>query len=263
MKNSSSILLITLLFASCEKVVNLEYKDNQSRIVIEGNITDQPGPYSVKVTRSVGLTATGTYPTIDNAVVTLSDDAGNSETLAPRGNGLYKTALASGAPGRTYTLTVTADGQTYTASSTMPQRVPLDSVKVEEVTFGGETERNLIPVYLDPVAKGNNYLFLVTINNKLHNQHLIQNDEIKNGAVNTIRLEINDNDLKLTPGDSVKVTMQCIDSKVALFYTTLALISDNGPGGGTTPSNPPGNISDGALGIFSAHTTDTRTIVIR
>jgi hypothetical protein len=34
------------------------------------------------------------------------------------------------------------------------------------------------------------------------------------------------------------------------------------PGGGITPNNPPSNISNGALGIFSAHTTETRSVTI-
>lgn len=243
--------------------MDLNYKDNQSNIVIEGNITNEAGPYFVKITRSISLSATGTYPTIDNALVRINDDAGNSETLTPQGNGVYQTNTLTGVEGRTYTLTVKAENQTYTSQSAMPQQVPFDSIKVEKITIGGEAERNLIPIYLDPIAKGNNYRFVLSVNNKLVNQHLIQKDEIKNGVVNTLRLEINDEDLKLKPGDVVALEMQCIDNKVALYYTTLALIADSGPGGGTTPNNPPTNITNEALGIFSAHTVEAKSITIR
>jgi hypothetical protein len=128
--------------------------------------------------------------------------------------------------------------------------------------FAGETEYNLIPVYHDPIAKGNNYRFVLSVNSKLINQHLIQDDAIKNGVANTVRLEINDDDLKLKSGDLINITMQCIDEKVALYYKTLALMGDSGPGGGTTPNNPPGNISNGALGLFSAHTVETKRVTI-
>ncbi|MDF7819309.1 DUF4249 family protein [Runella sp. MFBS21] len=262
MKNSISLLLVVLLFSSCEKIVTLDYKENQSRIIIDGSITNETGPYFVKITKSLKLTETGTYPTIDNATVTISDDAGNRETLIPRGGGLYQTAQLKGTAGRTYTLTVQAEDQTYTAQSTMPTPVPFESIKVEAVVFTGETEYNLIPVYNDPTVSGNNYRFVVSVNDKLINQHLIQNDEVKNGVVNTLRLEINDDDLKLKQGDVVNVTMQCIDKNVALFYKTLMLIGDSGPGGGTTPTNPPNNISNGALGIFSAHTVETKGVTI-
>lgn len=263
MKIKFLIICIGLFLTGCEKVVDLNYKDNQSTIIIEGNITNTSGPYFVKITKSLGLTETGNYPTVDDAVVTISDDAGASETLSPEGNGIYHTNTLAGVEGRTYTLTVTAGNQTYSARSTMPQSVSLDSVKIEEVAFGGETEYNIIPVYVDPVAKGNNYRFVLSVNGNLINQHFLQNDEVKNGVVNTFRLEINDDDLKLKKGDSIDIQMECIDTNVALFYKTLVLMTDSGPGGGTTPNNPPGNISNGALGIFSAHTIQTKHAVVR
>lgn len=262
MKNIFTIIGITLLFTSCEKIVNVDYKDNKSSITIEGNITNAAGPYYVKIIRSISLQDTGSYPTIDNAIVSIGDNAGNSETLIPQGKGMYHTSTLNGVEGRTYTLTVQSGSQTYTAQSTMPQLVPFDSIKVETLTVFGDTEYNLIPAYNDPIATGNNYRFVLSVNSKLINQHFIQNDEVKNGAANTQRLEINDEDLKLKPGDFVSLTMQCVDKNVASFYTALAQMADSGPGGGTTPNNPPNNISNGALGLFSAHTEETRTVVI-
>ncbi len=252
-----------MLFTSCEKTVDLKYKGNQSKIIIEGNITNEPGPYFVKITKSVSLSATGNYPTIDNAVVTISDNAGNSESLTPQGNGLYRTNTLTGVAGRTYTLTVNAESQTYTAQSIMPQQVTFDSIKAEKFTFGGEVEFNIIPIYTDPIVKGNNYRFELTVNNKLINQHYVQNDDVTNGIINSVRLEIDDNTLKLKAGDSIALKMQCVDKKVGLYYTTLALMGDSGPGGGTTPNNPATNISNGALGIFSAHTVATKSVTLR
>jgi hypothetical protein len=262
MKNVISILFVALLFTCCEKVIELDYKGNQSRVVIEGNITNEPGPYFVKISRSISLSESGSYPAIDDAVVVVSDDFGNSEILAPQGTGVYATNTLQGVEGRTYTLHVEAEGHAYTAQSIMPQRVPFDSIKVGEVTIGGDIEYQLIPVYKDPAVKGNNYRFVLSTNDKLANQHLVQNDELRNGLVNTIRLEINDDNLELKPGDRITLEMQCVDANVSLFYTTLALMGDSGPGGGTTPNNPPGNISNGALGAFSAHTVEVKSVTI-
>jgi hypothetical protein len=262
MKTSISIALLLLLFTSCEKTVDLKYKGNQSKIIIEGNITNEPGPYFVKITKSIPLSDTGNYPAIDNAVVTISDDAGNNEILIPQGNGVYHTNTLSGVAGRTYSLSVNADNQAYTAQSTMPQSVPFDSIKVEQFTFGGDIERNIIPIYTDPISKGNNYRFVLSVNNKLINQHFVQNDEVINGVANTMRLEIDDNTAALKPGDLITLKMQCISKEVALYYTTLALMADSGPGGGTTPNNPPTNITNGALGVFSAHTVQEKSKVL-
>lgn len=263
MKQLISIMIIAFLCASCEKVVDLKYKDNPSRLVISGNITNEAGPYYVKISKSIKLTETGAYPLVNDAVVTISDDAGNSETLTSQGNGTYRATTLTGVPGRTYTLTVQAEGQTYTAQSTMQPPVPFDSIKVEKLLSTGEIEYNFIPVYLDPVAKGNNYRFVLTVNNKLINQHFVQNDDVKNGVVNTVRLEVNTDDLEFKEGDQIDLTMECVDAKVYLYYKTLALMGDSGPGGGTTPNNPQSNISNNALGLFSAHTVEKRSVVLR
>jgi hypothetical protein len=257
-----SIIFSALLLAGCEKTVNLSYKSNQSRIVIEGNITNEPGPYFVKISRSVGLTDAGNNPAIDDAIVAISDDAGNREMLTPQGNGIYHTTALEGVMGRTYTLTIQAENQTYTAQSTMPQLVSFDSIKAETFTFGGETEFNIIPIYIDPLTKGNYYRFVLSVNNVFINQHFVHNDDVINGTANTVRLEIDDNTLKLKAGDQVSLQMQNIDKNVGLYYSTLALMGDSGPGGGTTPNNPPTNISNGALGIFSAHTVQVKNTVL-
>jgi len=262
MKNILNILILVLLFTACEKTVDLDYKSNRSMIVIGGNITTEAGPYFVKITKSVSLTDTTTYPTIDDAIAIISDDAGNSETLSPQGNGIYQTSTINGVEGRTYTLTVEIEDQTYAAQSTMPFKVPFDSIRVEEAKLGGDIEYNIVPVYKDPVEEENNYRFVMSLNNKLINQHLVLNDEINNGLVNTLKLEIDDDDLDMTKGDSIRLEMQCIDKRVSSYYIALALMADNGPGGGTTPNNPPNNISNGALGIFSAHTVETKNVIL-
>ncbi|MFV0398331.1 MAG: DUF4249 family protein [Bacteroidales bacterium] len=258
----SILMIAAILFSGCEKIVDIDYKNNQSRIVIDGNITNLTGPYYVKITKSKSLTEIDPYITVDTAVVVISDDAGNRDILIPIGNGIYRTTTIIGEEGRTYTLNIEIGDQSYTAQSTMPKLVVFDSIKVEEISFAGEIEYNLIPVYKNPIEKGNNYRFVLSVDSKLVNQHLVLNDEINNGQVNTLKLEVDDTDLKLKSGTLVDIEMQCIDKSVSLFYTTLALIGNNGPGGGTTPSNPPNNISNGALGLFSAHTTQSKSIVL-
>ncbi|MBT1686141.1 DUF4249 family protein [Dawidia soli] len=262
MRNIVNLLFIALLFTGCEKVIDLDYKGNQSRLVIEGNINNEAGPYYVRISKSIGLSESGEYPAIDNAQVMIGDDGGHSETLVPQGGGTYATSFLEGVEGRTYTLTVVVEGQTYTARSMMPHYVPFDSLNVGQVSIGGDIEYQLIPVYTDPMVEGNNYRFVLSKNDKLFNQHMIQNDLLRNGLVNKLRLEMDDDKLDLQPGDRVTLTMQCVDAAVALYYTTLALMGDTGPGGGTTPNNPPGNISNGALGVFSAHTVAVRSVTI-
>jgi hypothetical protein len=67
---------------------------------------------------------------------------------------------------------------------------------------------------------------------------------------------------KVKLNDIVSVEMQCITRPTYLYYYTLNQQSGSGPGGGTTPANPPTNIQGGALGIFSAHTVQRKMIRI-
>ena len=57
--------------------------------------------------------------------------------------------------------------------------------------------------------------------------------------------------------------LKCSDQNVYTFYSALLQLSDGGPGGGITPTNPPSNISNGALGYFSAHTVRKKSVVIQ
>lgn len=262
MKSILYSLAAIILFTGCEKIIDLDINENDSKIVIEGDVTNAPGPYFVKVTRSLALNNLDKATGIDEAVITISDNEGNAEVLQSLGNGLYKTNSLQGKSGVTYSLTVKVGNEEFNAQSTMPDFVPLDSIKVITRSFAGSLDHDFIPVFTDPLSPGNQYRFLLSINDTLMKSHFVLNDDIENGTVNKQHLQ-NITDLTLTKGDVVKIQMQQIDSKVGLFFTTLAQIADNGPGGGITPNNPPNNISNGALGIFSAHTIQEKSVVIQ
>ena len=80
-----------LLFMGCDKIITLPIKDNEPKVVIEGFITDQPGPYFVKLSKSVNINETSNYPIINNAIITIADNTGRKDTLSNSNNGVYKT----------------------------------------------------------------------------------------------------------------------------------------------------------------------------
>ena len=262
MKSIIYIFIGMILFTSCEQIIELDLNENTSKIVIEGSITDQSGPYFVKITKSTTLSEQGQSPTIDNAEVTISDDQGNNEKLDFIGNGVYQTKNLQGVSGRTYLLSVNAESNFFTAQSRMPEIVVLDSIKIVKSSFAGEIDYDFIPIYTDPETKGDQYRFILSINGKLMKSHFVLNDNVENGVENSQHLQ-NIMELALIPGDEVTVQMQKIDTNVGLYYATLVQNTDTGPGGGATPSNPPNNISNGALGIFSAHTVQQKSAAIK
>lgn len=103
MKTSLYFLLFFAVagLTSCEKVITLDLKDESKRIVVEGGVSNQAGPYTVRVSQSVDFYQPGSGAVIANATVTLGDDTGSSETLTYAGNGNYQTKSIKGMVGRT------------------------------------------------------------------------------------------------------------------------------------------------------------------
>jgi hypothetical protein len=260
MKSFIFIILSIITLTSCEKVITLELNQEEPKLVIDAVITNQPGPYFVTITKSNQFTDPNNYPAVNDATVTITDNASNSEVLLPVGNGKYRTNTLQGTPGRTYTLTVIHNSKQYTAISTMPAAVSLLNLRSIKLNFGNTTVYRIVPEYNDPTGLGNNYRLTQTVNGVLDKTYVLFNDNVNNGLLNQRPIISNDIDLKA--GDNVIVGLQCIDKNVYDYFFTLSNIDGNGPGGGTTPSNPPTNISGGALGVFSAHTIDQKSIVI-
>lgn len=260
MKKAFFILLSVVLTAGCEKEITLDLQDQSGSIVIEGNITDQPGPYYVRITRSVAFTESNKYPPITNAIVTISDNQGYTEILTYKSDGRYKTSGLVSVPGNTYTLQVSVDGKNYTAQSTMPAPVTLEGLIQDSMSMGGKTTYTILPVYTDPEQLGNRYLFILSIEYKNKKSLQVFSDNINNGMANQRSLfPALEKDDELLPGDIIHVDMQCIDSGVYTYYSALVQIS----GGSVTPADPPSIISGGALGYFSAHTVSSKSLVIQ
>ena len=259
MKKIYLFLITAVLFSSCEKEITVDLKSSESQIVIDGSITDSPGPYYVKISKSVNFSEPNDYPPVTGALVIISDDTGVKDTLIETLGGTYATDKIVGTPGNTYNLNVTSEERNYFATSTMPLKVNFDTLKFESVSAPGSDDNySALPIYKDPVLLGNNYRFLLWVNDELQNTYFVNNDNIANGLVNSRSLF--DPDIEIFLDDTVTVEMRCIDQSTYTYFYTLDQITGGGPGGGTTPSNPPNNIlGNNALGIFSAHTTQIRT----
>ena len=255
------------VFTSCQKVIDIDVNTSASQLVIEGNITNIRETQFIKISRSVAYSASNVYPAVSGATVQVSDNVGNTyrfnETAA--GSGLYSFGPLRGVSGRTYTLRATIDGQVYTATSVLPNPVRTDSLTLSKITFGSNS-RNIVSVnFNDPKNVANQYRFIQYINGKQVNRIYVIDDRLTDGNRIKQDLYFDDDDFetdKLETGDVARVEIQCIDKPVFTYFFTFRQKSRGGPGGGTTPGNPPSNINNGALGYFSAHTYQTIEIKI-
>ena len=254
--------LIAIMVTSCTKVIDLKLNNNSGILVIEGAITNVYGPQYVKLSRNVPFTSANTYPPVTGAAVTVSDSNGNNYQFTEGPAGTYFSSPMIGITGNTYTLKVMSNRKSYTASSVMPEQVTLDSITSQPDAFNnGKNQRDIIVHYLDPPGAANQYRFILYVNGVQVNSVFAFNDEFIDGRY--VNLQLLENNIDIHPGDTAKVEMQCIDKPVYTYWYTLMQQQQNGPGGGVTPSNPPGNITPAALGYFSAHTTQTSTIIVK
>ena len=255
MKNLFSILVLAVVFASCQEVIEIELNDKDAAIVIEANITDQTGPYTVLISKSVNFSDPNVFPGVSGAFVVIADDAGNADTLVETSAGVYIASTIQGIPGRTYTIRVVAEGKTYTAQSTMPNAITLDSLVVEESAgFGGAY---IIPQWQDPLGTGNYYRCIEYVNNERVGAFLYD-DAFADGLVNGQPL-LNFT-TELETGDTVLVEFHCIDAANYLYFYSMEQTANNNT---AAPANPESNFDNGALGYFNAHTVSVRTVVIQ
>jgi len=262
-KYLTGLLLIATVALSCKKVIKLDLGNDSGKLVIEGNITDEPGPQYVKLSRNVPFTGTNTYPPVTGATVTIYDSTTNryfDMTEGPAGT--YSVEKGVGVLGNTYILTVNTGGQTYHAHSVMPQYVAMDSIATSNNILDKSDNKRMMTVYFnDPGGVKNQYRFLMFVNSKQVNTIFAFDDQFIDGKHVTLDLQQNETDI--FPGDTVRIEMQNIDRPVFTYWFTLSQQQGNNPGGAVAPSNPPTNITPSTLGYFSAHTTQSITVVAR
>jgi len=253
-------LIILLAVGSCKRVIDLDLANESGKLVIEANVTDTAGQ-QVILSRNVQFTSPNVYPAVTGAAVLIKDADGNQYPLTEGPAGTYSNPF-TGESGKSYSLSVAIDGKTYTAQSTMPQAVKLDSITDKNDIFDASNGKKIITVHFqDPINETNQYRFVLFVNRIQVKSIFAFDDEFVNGK--HVDLDLPQPDTDIHVGDTVMVQMQCIDKPVYKYWYTLSQQQINNPGGQVAPANPPTNILPITLGYFSAHTTQTTTLIVK
>ena len=249
-----------LLLGSCEKVVYIDLNSGDPKIVVEANISDQPGPYHVKLSNSVNYYDDNIFPGITGARVIIYDDKGQLDTLMETSAGSYQTVKLMGIPGRVYHLMVsTKEGKAYHSSSVMNAAVPIDSILYEPTPR--KNNYRLICKFRDTEFVENYYKLQAYSNNPkgLDSTNIrVLSDRLTDGQEMTVSYRTS-----LLQGDSITLKLESIDKGTYDFYRTFPNV-----GGGldgflsAPPANPITNVDNGALGYFSAHGVSTKSDVV-
>lgn len=129
-------LFLWFLCTACVTPYEPRIRQSAPRLVIEGLITDQPGPHQVRITQSAAFAngSAGTTPGIGGATVYVTDNEQTHIDFIQVTAGTYRTAAdVRGIVGHTYQLHVKlADGRTYASRPDLLRPVPrIDSLYSE------------------------------------------------------------------------------------------------------------------------------------
>ncbi|WP_448698790.1 DUF4249 family protein [Mucilaginibacter sp. AW1-3] len=261
MKIRTLIAIVFILsgLLSCQKVINVDVGNASPQLVIEGNLTDHQGLQTITISRSVPYGNTNVFPAVSGANVIVTD-ANTTYKFTETQPGTYTIGNFKSKPLTLYLLTVKVDGKSYYAGSTMQFPVNLDSLTLVSQAIGNKNLITTVVNYVDPGSIANQYRFIMYVNGVQVKRIFVDNDLLSNGR--SISSTLYQQDIEVKKGDKVDVDMECIDPGIYNYWNTLSSQSGNSPQNSATPSNPPSNITGGALGYFSAHTLQRKSIII-
>lgn len=161
-------LLLSAIVAACIDRVDLPIRTQEPRLVVEGQLTNEAPPYTIR------LTYTGNYggengqnindQYVQQARVTLADDQGLTVQFISIGQGIYRTVDGTfrGQVGRMYGLSITlSNGKRYvTKPEKMPSVPVIDSVSAKLSRTASATKSFVVDYLVnttDPANQKNYY----------------------------------------------------------------------------------------------------------
>lgn len=265
MRKILSIIAVTFLFISCEKVIDVDINEENKQVVIEAPLFEGTNDFKVTVNKTSSYFNGSAGDAVVDALVTLYDENDTPFNVPHNVNGEYiltgYTALAS----KSYRLDVQLEGEIYSASSFLPPAVNMDTVEYEFVpaTPFSDSGYAVASYYMDPANEDNYYRVLLTLNGEFMNDPfdlILIDDRYSDG----LELEIPFFFRQFELGDTLDVELRSMDQGPYEYFQTLADIIGSGEGPQpAAPTNPNSNISNGALGYFGAFSRTFKRAIIK
>ncbi len=267
MKNLSILVLTFLvtLLSSCTKVVDLKLNEPESKIAVEGIISNQAGGSFIKLVYTKGYLSSEAPQTIVDAQVSVRDNEGILTIFTPSDNeGLYlPPATFSGEIGKTYTLDVQYEGGSIFAESTMKDTVSGSNVNVIKADIANpylEAGYHLMATIKKYKEEDSFYKAEIYINgvNQMttasdiiaFDDRMFEAGEELEARLHTWAETLEDNE-KPQLGDVITLQLISINEETYQYLQALSETPMQGGLFGKTPANVPSNI-EGGLGWFQA-----------
>ncbi len=269
-------VLFALLATACVREIDLEDVNGppSGRLVVEGYFTNEARPHLVRLTRTGPAIVTDSPAPVSGATVSITD---GERVLAldekPAGSGHYFTAdTVRGEVGKTYTLTITLNGQTYTAADRMEPVAPFS-----------ERDQVLIPDQYLFYASGRGYTLEVPtarfgfpaavqqtigfVNPQLARDRGVNEHTVFYhfpGVEPNGLLPRTAEPLRFQRGDTL-FQRRASMSEAYQRFTRAMLIQAEYFGGvlGSVPADVPTNVTGGAVGFFAASAVVSRGFQLR
>jgi len=285
------VLPVLTLLISCERAIEFTPRNPEPAVVVEAVIENNRYPV-VYLSRSLNFFSQISIDDLSNAFVkdaeVLISNGTSSYTLreysVPVGNGYslrYYTAdstaadLFKGAEGGSYQLIIRADGEEYTATTTIPRLSrKIDSLFYEEnVDKEDSSKVVLYGKFVDPPGMGNYSRYFTSANGGPFRPGLnsVFDDQVIDGATYKVQIEKGvdrnaDIDFEeyayFSRGDRVTVKFCNIDKATFDFWRTMEYSYSSIGNPFSSPTKIEGNISNGALGYFGGYSVQYASIII-
>jgi hypothetical protein len=258
------ILIASVVFSSCEKVIEIDLADSKSIIVIEATITNNREPFTVLVSKTSPYFGTTSSVLVSGAKVSVRVENGKPKYFKESSPGVYKLEKTLALANNWYIVDVEYEGVTYSARSYLNETVPIADISLTYFDgFGFFDSGYKVNCFIrDPAAIENYYRMKIYVNGKLvtdEGEINLYSDKLFDGKF--IGLVQQSAVFKET--DVIIVEMQAIDKATYDYFSTLESISGIEIIQSASPANPISNFNNGALGYFSAYSSDRKSIIVK
>lgn len=246
-----SILFLTIAFASCEDVIDVEVQNAPTRLVIEASLDWEKGTagnnQTIKLSTSSKYFDTNTNSSVTGASVKVTNTIDDTEFIfTDQNNGSYTTASFVPKLNNSYTLEVLHNGETYNATEKLISVTDITNITQSKDKGFDDELLEISTIFTDPEEEENYYFFKFHRQGDLLPYLEVGDDEFVNGNEIDWWFEIEeeeeDSDIKpLTTGDVIDINFFGISKGYYNYlFVLISQSEDQGPFS-TTPVALKGN----------------------
>jgi hypothetical protein len=256
MKNAIKLLalvIVALMQQACEKEVQFPVKEKDRRLVIEAEAGDAANSVRVQLSETIGIYEQN-MKVVKGATVSIFNETGTEVVLQETQNGLYTTNNLTVNPNAAYTLRVLHNGVSYSAKSIAETEPAVNYIDMMDGQIFGS-------INLSSTQK--KFFMAKAFNDgkEISYPTFFSEEELKNSGDFFLGIK----EMDYQSGDTIQVDVMGISKELFNYFIALQNVTPgefNGFFQVSTPDNPKNNISNKALGYFSAHAIHRTYLII-